>query len=632
MAKTFPDEAAWGATCWTRPVGGGQIAGFGVYVQPQEVTIGLFDQSTGAFKPLKSIDAGGLVKPGEKSHLTMTCRQDTSSAGPAAVVKVQINGKPTIALSYARSVKNYAWQTADGVGPARRGPGRGRVLRQRRDRAVMMAFAVDAVDAVGPGSATWPIDPHASREVSDNSDRRPRRRSSSQSQTRRSWWSTMSMRRSMFEVKRVTALRRRDRMLREYVRIEGLSHEEVLSLQRQRAIDYARFAVSNTTFYRDFYRDAGITLADLDDPDAFASLPVVTKDHVRENFEALKTPEATEANSVTSMTGGSTGQPLHSLVDSRISVQPMEWRLFRWWGVHPYDNIALVARQTKTPQQKLVRALKWWPSKRMQLDAYQINERQIREFVARWVKVEPELLTGYAGGILELARTVQRLGLEMKPPVAIATTASPLTEEARGEIQSVLRAPVYDHYRSSEIPFMGGECRERTGHHVFAESRVVEIVGPDNRPLPAGGTGEVLATDLTNRVFPLIRYRLGDHSRALPEPCPCGISLPRIDHVRGRATDGLRLPDGTWVAGEGLYQVFSKVPGAVLQYQLDQRADHSVMVRCVRGPDSGAEAAIETAVEAFRDRLGRTVPVQWELVDQIPHEGGKIRYIRSAVV
>ena len=208
------------------------------------------------------------------------------------------------------------------------------------------------------------------------------------------------MRRSMFEVKRVTALRHRDRVLREYVRIEGLSHEEVLSLQRQRAIDYARFAMSNTTFYRDFYRDAGITLADLDDPDAFASLPVVTKDHVRENFEALKTPEATEANSVTSMTGGSTGQPLHSLVDSRISVQPMEWRLFRWWGVHPYDNIALVARQTKTAQQKLVRALKWWPSKRMQLDAYQINELQIREFVAQWVKVEPELLTGYAGGIL----------------------------------------------------------------------------------------------------------------------------------------------------------------------------------------------------------------------------------------
>jgi hypothetical protein len=123
MAKAFPDEAAWGATCWTRPVGNGQIAGFGVYVQPEKVTIGLFDQSTGAFKPLKSTDASGLVKPGEKSHLTMTCRQDTSGGGVAADVRVRINGKPTVAVSYPRSVQDYAWQVADGVGLLAAGQG-----------------------------------------------------------------------------------------------------------------------------------------------------------------------------------------------------------------------------------------------------------------------------------------------------------------------------------------------------------------------------------------------------------------------------------------------------------------------------------------------------------------------------
>ena len=123
MAQTFPDEAAWGATCWTRPVGAGQIAGFGVYVQPKKITLGLFDQFTGAFKPLKSDDSASLVKPGEKSHLTMTCRQDTVSGAPVAAVKVQINGKPTIAVSYARSVKNYGWQTADGIGLLAAGKG-----------------------------------------------------------------------------------------------------------------------------------------------------------------------------------------------------------------------------------------------------------------------------------------------------------------------------------------------------------------------------------------------------------------------------------------------------------------------------------------------------------------------------
>jgi hypothetical protein len=123
MAQAFPDEAAWGATCWTRPVGEDQIAGFGVYVQPAKVTIGVFDQFSGAFRPLKSNDAEGLVVPGEKSHLTMTCRQGTDAGSPVAVVQVELNGKPTVAVTYAKSVKNYSWQVADGVGLLAAGKG-----------------------------------------------------------------------------------------------------------------------------------------------------------------------------------------------------------------------------------------------------------------------------------------------------------------------------------------------------------------------------------------------------------------------------------------------------------------------------------------------------------------------------
>jgi hypothetical protein len=123
MSKTFPDDAAWGATCWTRPVPNGQIAGFGVYVLPKKVSIGLFDQSSGDFKPLKSAGSDGLVKPGKKSHLTMTCHLDATSDGPDAVVNVQINGKPTLAVSYPKSVNNYDWQPADGVGLLAAGKG-----------------------------------------------------------------------------------------------------------------------------------------------------------------------------------------------------------------------------------------------------------------------------------------------------------------------------------------------------------------------------------------------------------------------------------------------------------------------------------------------------------------------------
>ena len=37
-------------------------------------------------------------------------------------------------------------------------------------------------------------------------------------------------------------------------------------------------------------------------------------------------------------------------------------------------------------------------------------------------------------------------------------------------------------------------------------------------------------------------------------------------------------------------------------------------------------------VEDLRHKLGHAVPVRHEFVPAIPHEGGKIRYIRTAVV
>jgi phenylacetate-CoA ligase len=440
----------------------------------------------------------------------------------------------------------------------------------------------------------------------------------------------MDPRRAVFEFKRQTVLARSDRILRRLVANESMSGPEILALQRRRASAHAKYAMENTTFYRDYYSGAGFRPADLDDPESFDELPIVEKHHVRDNFEAFKTPEATKRRSVVSMTGGSTGQPLHILRDRRVSAQPLEWRLFRWWGIHPSDNIAIVFRQVKTGRQRIIHAAKWWPSKRIQLDAYRINEATVREFAARWQAVKPTLLTGYAGGVLEFARIIERIGLPFSPLVAVATTASPLTAEHRLEVEQILKAPVYDHYRSAEIPWMGGECAERNGHHIFAEARVVEVVDQSGRAV-SGEVGEVVASDLINRVFPLVRYRLGDRTRTLDGPCPCGVALPRIDHVIGKVGDGLRLPDGSWIATEAIYQMFSKNPSAVRQFMVHQMADHSIRISCVAGPAPDASDLIAQAVDTLRAKVQHSVPVTWELVDEIRAEGGKIRYVRSEV-
>jgi phenylacetate-CoA ligase len=82
------------------------------------------------------------------------------------------------------------------------------------------------------------------------------------------------------------------------------------------------------------------------------------------------------------------------------------------------------------------------------------------------------------------------------------------------------------------------ECRAHEGLHYWADLFVVEIVDPDTlRPVPPGRTGEMVVTSLRKEACPLIRYRTGDISRLLPDPCPCGCSMPRHDRLSGRADD-----------------------------------------------------------------------------------------------
>lgn len=441
----------------------------------------------------------------------------------------------------------------------------------------------------------------------------------------------MSFKRAVFDAKKLLLLRSSDRMFRQLLRDERLQPDEIAALQAERAIGHARFAMQNTRFYREFYSGAGITLDDLRDPAAFAALPVVEKSHVRERFEDFRSIEATTRNSRISTTGGSTGEPLKILRDLRTPTRTLEWRLFTWWGVDPSDDIAIVYRQLRTARAKRIHDLEWWPSRRLQLDAFTMDQARIDAFLVEWDRVRPALLIGYVGGIAELAAKLERGGRRIASPRAVAVTAAPITTAQRLTIERAFGAPVYDHYRSAEVPWLAGECTAHQGLHTFADVRVVEVVDEANRTVPAGQTGEVVATDLTNRVFPLVRYRLGDRTSPVAGECPCGVTLPRIEPVSGRVSDAIHLPDGHVVPGESLTQTFRTAVHAVRQFQVHQQVDHSIVIRCVPAAGSDARNAIDAAVARVREIVMDKVPVRLEIVDSIPHVGGKIRYILSDV-
>lgn len=114
------------------------------------------------------------------------------------------------------------------------------------------------------------------------------------------------------------------------------------------------------------------------------------------------------------------------------------------------------------------------------------------------------------------------------------------SEAMRTQIEDRLKIKATDNYGASEVmgPGVAGECLERSGLHLAEDHFLFEIVDPETgEEVPHGDVGELVVTTLTKEAFPLVRYRTGDRTRRLVDPCPCGRTFHKIDRILGRTDD-----------------------------------------------------------------------------------------------
>jgi phenylacetate-CoA ligase len=109
---------------------------------------------------------------------------------------------------------------------------------------------------------------------------------------------------------------------------------------------------------------------------------------------------------------------------------------------------------------------------------------------------------------------------------------------------------VYDHYGMTEMGLGGAvECMAHQGYHLRDADLLFEIIDPvSGKPVADDEYGEVVFSTLTRRGMPLIRYRTGDRSRFVVQPCPCGSVLKRLERISGRINQGVALNDGSVIS------------------------------------------------------------------------------------
>lgn len=143
---------------------------------------------------------------------------------------------------------------------------------------------------------------------------------------------------------------------------------------------------------------------------------------------------------------------------------------------------------------------------------------------------------------LLLAEEAERRGIRNKLNLRKMIYGSERSSDAmRARIKELLGlSDMYDIPGMTELygPGTGLECSAHDGMHYWADYYILEILDAETLdPVSEGEVGEMVVTTLRKEAVPLIRYRTRDLTTLKPDPCPCGLLLPRHDRILGRSDD-----------------------------------------------------------------------------------------------
>jgi phenylacetate-CoA ligase len=184
------------------------------------------------------------------------------------------------------------------------------------------------------------------------------------------------------------------------------------------------------------------------------------------------------------------------------------------------------------------------------------------------------------------------------------------TEEMRTQIEKTLNLFATDNYGMSELmgPGVSGECRHRCGMHINEDHFYAEIINPETAEvLDEGETGELVLTTLTKEGIPMLRYRTKDITRLNYDVCECGRTFVRMDKVKGRSDDMLKI--------RGVNVFPSQIESVLMTFE--QIAPHYQLVVTRKDYADRLEIKVELADSSLLEQFSRLEGLQDSIREKV---------------
>ena len=421
--------------------------------------------------------------------------------------------------------------------------------------------------------------------------------------------------------------------------MQSLDKAAFESLQKDRLKALLDHAYQHVPYYRELFDAHNLVVKGEVTVERFTHLPLLDKDILRTQGEALHSADLSTRSWFENTSGGSTGEPVRFVQDKGYH----EWMLatkllFDEWTGYKLGDKKVTLWGSERDLLVGEETLKTYLSRRLRnevmLNTFRMSPEEMRDYVATINTFRPKQLLAYVESVFELARFIEREGLEVYAPEAIMTSAGTLHDSVRQKIETVFRAPVFNRYGSREVGDTACTYPNRAELYI-APTQHVEILNDDGSPTPPGEVGEVVVTLLSNFAMPLIRYRIGDTAIKAADAQSKALAWPALETVMGRVTDTFLTEDGTQVYGEYFAHLFY-FRDWVKKFQVVQEAYDQITIKVVPRANASLQSdevadELHAIKRDIRVVMGEC-DVTFDFVEDIsPTASGKYRYTISKV-
>ena len=314
---------------------------------------------------------------------------------------------------------------------------------------------------------------------------------------------------------------------------------------RKKLMDTVCYAVENSSFYKEKFRDffeSGLQIKTIEE---FEKLPFTNQEELREHgmdFLCVKPSEISRI--VTLDTGGTTGKPKRIYFteeDQQLTVDYFRIGMQLMANAHDKVLILMPAKVPGSIGKLLAKGLGGFGSESIEYGLpdmgphknYEANMQEAKHIID---VIREEGVTGVVAlpTHMELiAEAFEGYGSSVQ---WVLLSAEYVGDEQVELIEKTFNCKVYEHYGMTEMGLgCAVACGFGNGYHVREMDLYIEIIDPETgEGVPDGEVGEMVFTTLTRKGMPFIRYRTGDYSRWILDECQCGSVLKRLDKVGPR--------------------------------------------------------------------------------------------------